>query len=207
MGRKKDHDYFAMLVEGVNYACEAATMLKTTFENFEPEKLQENINKVHHVEHTADMAKHDMMEKLVKEFITPIDREDIFVLYDNIDDLIDAIDEVSYKIYLRNYKSLPNNIELFINKSLDAVNYLKDVLASFKYIDDKKIMDPLLSKVIEIEEEVDKLYEENVHHLYLSELDYKVTTTYEKVYGYFEYITDKCRDVCKTISVIMYKNL
>ena len=50
MGRKKDHDYFAMLVEGVNYACEAATMLKTTFENFEPEKLQENINKVHHVE-------------------------------------------------------------------------------------------------------------------------------------------------------------
>ena len=44
MGRKKDHDYFAMLVEGVNYACEAATMLKTTFENFEPEKLQENNN-------------------------------------------------------------------------------------------------------------------------------------------------------------------
>ena len=70
MGRKKDHDYFAMLVEGVNYACEAATMLKTTFENFEPEKLQENINKVHHVEHTADMAKHDMMEKLVKNFVT-----------------------------------------------------------------------------------------------------------------------------------------
>ena len=104
--------------------------------------------------------KHQLEEKLAKEFITPIDREDIFVLYDNIDDLIDAIDEVSYKIYLRNYKSLPNNIELFINKSLDAVNYLKDVLASFKYIDDKKIMDPLLSKVIEIEEEVDKLYED-----------------------------------------------
>ena len=164
-------------------------------------------NNVHEVEHNADIMKHQLEEKLAKEFITPIDREDIFVLYDNIDDLIDAIDEVSYKIYLRNYKSLPINIELFINKSLDAVNYLKDVLASFKYIDDKKIMDPLLNKVIEIEEEVDKLYEENVHHLYLSELDYKVTTTYEKVYGYFEYITDKCRDVCKTISVIMYKNL
>ena len=100
MGRKKDHDYFAMLVEGVNYACEAATMLKTTFENFEPEKLQENINKVHHVEHTADMAKHDMMEKLVKEFITPIDREDILELADVIDDVTDDLEEILYDYHL-----------------------------------------------------------------------------------------------------------
>ena len=205
--KKRSNFFYDSFVEQINYAVKAMSILKEGLLNFDGIDTLTLKNNVHEVEHNADIMKHQLEEKLAKEFITPIDREDIFVLYDNIDDLIDAIDEVSYKIYLRNYKSLPNNIELFINKSLDAVNYLKDVLTSFKYIDDKKIMDPLLSKVIEIEEEVDKLYEENVHHLYLSELDYKVTTTYEKVYGYFEYITDKCRDVCKTISVIMYKNL
>ena len=205
--KKRSNFFYDSFVEQINYAVKAMSILKEGLLNFDGIDTLTLKNNVHEVEHNADIMKHQLEEKLAKEFITPIDREDIFVLYDNIDDLIDAIDEVSYKIYLRNYKSLPNNIELFINKSLDAVNYLKDVLASFKYIDDKKIMDPLLCKVIEIEEEVDKLYEENVHHLYLSELDYKVTTTFEKVYGYFEYITDKCRDVCKTISVIMYKNL
>ena len=205
--KKRSNFFYDSFVEQINYAVKAMSILKDGLLNFDGIDTLTLKNNVHEVEHNADIMKHQLEEKLAKEFITPIDREDIFVLYDNIDDLIDAIDEVSYKIYLRNYKSLPNNIELFINKSLDAVNYLKDVLASFKYIDDKKIMDPLLSKVIEIEEEVDKLYEENVHRLYLSELDYKVTTTFEKVYGYFEYITDKCRDVCKTISVIMYKNL
>ena len=205
--KKRSNFFYDSFVEQINYAVKAMSILKEGLLNFDGIDTLTLKNNVHEVEHNADIMKHQLEEKLAKEFITPIDREDIFVLYDNIDDLIDAIDEVSYKIYLRNYKSLPNNIELFINKSLDAVNYLKDVLASFKYIDDKKIMDPLLSKVIEIEEEVDKLYEENVHRLYLSELDYKVTTTFEKVYGYFEYITDKCRDVCKTISVIMYKNL
>ena len=205
--KKRSNFFYDSFVEQINYAVKAMSILKEGLLNFDGIDTLTLKNNVHEVEHNADIMKHQLEEKLAKEFITPIDREDIFVLYDNIDDLIDAIDEVSYKIYLRNYKSLPNNIELFINKSSDAVNYLKDVLTSFKYIDDKKIMDPLLSKVIEIEEEVDKLYEENVHHLYLSELDYKVTTTYEKVYGYFEYITDKCRDVCKTISVIMYKNL
>ena len=205
--KKRSNFFYDSFVEHINYAVKAMSILKEGLLNFDGIDTLTLKNNVHEVEHNADIMKHQLEEKLAKEFITPIDREDIFVLYDNIDDLIDAIDEVSYKIYLRNYKSLPSNIELFINKSLDAVNYLKDVLASFKYIDDKKIMDPLLSKVIEIEEEVDKLYEENVHRLYLSELDYKVTTTFEKVYGYFEYITDKCRDVCKTISVIMYKNL
>ena len=205
--KKRSNFFYDSFVEQINYAVKAMSILKEGLLNFDGIDTLTLKNNVHEVEHNADIMKHQLEEKLAKEFITPIDREDIFVLYDNIDDLIDAIDEVSYKIYLRNYKSLPSNIELFINKSLDAVNYLKDVLASFKYIDDKKIMDPLLNKVIEIEEEVDKLYEENVHCLYLSELDYKVTTTFEKVYGYFEYITDKCRDVCKTISVIMYKNL
>lgn len=205
--KKRSNFFYDSFVEQINYAVKAMSILKDGLLNFDGIDTLTLKNNVHEVEHNADIMKHQLEEKLAKEFITPIDREDIFVLYDNIDDLIDAIDEVSYKIYLRNYKSLPSNIELFINKSLDAVNYLKDILASFKYIDDKKIMDPLLSKVIEIEEEVDKLYEENVHRLYLSELDYKVTTTFEKVYGYFEYITDKCRDVCKTISVIMYKNL
>ena len=205
--KKRSNFFYDSFVEQINYAVKAMSILKEGLLNFDGIDTLTLKNNVHEVEHNADIMKHQLEEKLAKAFITPIDREDIFVLYDNIDDLIDAIDEVSYKIYLRNYKSLLNNIELFINKSLDAVNYLKDVLSSFKYIDDKKIMDPLLSKVIEIEEEVDKLYEENVHRLYLSELDYKVTTTFEKVYGYFEYITDKCRDVCKTISVIMYKNL
>ena len=205
--KKRSNFFYDSFVEQINYAVKAMSILKEGLLNFDGIDTLTLKNNVHEVEHNADIMKHQLEEKLAKEFITPIDREDIFVLYDNIDDLIDAIDEVSYKIYLRNYKSLPNNIELFINKSSDAVNYLKDVLTSFKYIDDKKIMDPLLSKVIEIEEEVDKLYEENVHHLYLSELDYKVKKKKKKVYGYFEYITDKCRDVCKTISVIMYKNL
>ena len=110
-----------MLVEGVNYACEAATMLKTTFENFEPEKLQENINKVHHVEHTADMAKHDMMEKLVKEFITPIDREDILELADVIDDVTDDLEEILLKLYMYDIKELK---EVYANSS-DPVELMK----------------------------------------------------------------------------------
>lgn len=205
--KKKNNYFYDSFTNLMDYALEAMSILTKGLEDFQNINLLEFKNNVHKVEHEADVLKHEYEEKLAKEFITPIDREDIFVLYDNIDDLIDSIDEVSYKLYLRNYALLPNNLNIMIEKSFEAIKSLKEIFVNFRNIDKKSIMDPLINKVIVIEEEMDKIYEENVHDLYVESNDYDKNRTFEKVYSYFEYITDKCRDVCKTILIIMYKNL
>ncbi len=205
---KKKNFFYESFVIQIEYAIQAMTVLKEGVDNFKKVNLLELKNKIHEIEHNSDIYKHGLEERLAKEFITPIDREDIFVLYDHIDDLIDSIDEVSYKFYLRNYKTLPKNISIFAQKSFEAISALKQVFENFKYIDNKKVMDPLLKKVIEIEEEVDRLFEENVRREYVEHPDDVVKNhDAEKVYNMFEYITDKCRDVVKSVSIIMYKNL
>ena len=205
--KKKNNYFYDSFTNLMDYAIKTMSILTKGLEDFENVNLLELKNNVHTVEHEADILKHEYEEKLAKEFITPIDREDIFVLYDNIDDLIDSIDEVSYKLYLRNYTELPKNLNIMIDKSFEAIKSLKDIFVNFRDIDKKSIMDPLINKVIVIEEEMDKIYEENVHDLYVESNDYDKNRFFEKVYSYFEYITDKCRDVCKTILIIMYKNL
>lgn len=205
--KKKNNYFYDSFTNLMDFALEAMSILTKGLEDFQNINLLDFKNNVHKVEHEADVLKHEYEEKLAKEFITPIDREDIFVLYDNIDDLIDSIDEVSYKLYLRNYTLLPNNLNIMIEKSYEAIKSLKDIFVNFRNIDKKSIMDPLINKVIVIEEEMDKIYEENVHDLYVESNDYDKNRYFEKVYSYFEYITDKCRDVCKTILIIMYKNL
>ena len=205
--KKKNNYFYDSFTNLIDYAIKTMSILTKGLEYFENVNLLELKNNVHTVEHEADILKHEYEEKLAKEFITPIDREDIFVLYDNIDDLIDSIDEVSYKLYLRNYTELPKNLNIMIDKSFEAIKSLKEIFVNFRDIDKKSIMDPLINKVIVIEEEMDKIYEENVHDLYVESSDYDKNRFFEKVYSYFEYITDKCRDVCKTILIIMYKNL
>lgn len=205
--KKKNNYFYDSFTNLMDYAIKTMSILTKGLEDFENVNLLELKNNVHTVEHEADILKHEYEEKLAKEFITPIDREDIFVLYDNIDDLIDSIDEVSYKLYLRNYTELPKNLNIMIDKSFEAIKSLKEIFVNFRDIDKKSIMDPLINKVIVIEEEMDKIYEENVHDLYVESSDYDKNRFFEKVYSYFEYITDKCRDVCKTILIIMYKNL
>lgn len=206
--KKKEKNYFYQSFKDlIEYSKNEIDVLSEGLLNFDNSKLLELKNSVHAIEHQADKKKKDVEEQLAKEFITPIDREDIFVLLNNIDDLSDAIDEISYKLYIRNYKSLPEKSDLFIEKSKEAVYAVYDVIDNFEHIHDKKVMDQLINKVLILEEAVDKIYEFYVHQLYVKETDYEEIRLAERVYSYFEYVTDKCRDICKTILVIMYKNL
>ena len=96
MARKKENNYFEMFVEAVTYSCQAADMLKEDFLNFDPDQLAVHIESLHNIEHTADIAKHGLLEKLMKEFITPIDREDILELSKALDDVTDSLAGMSF---------------------------------------------------------------------------------------------------------------
>lgn len=205
--KKKDY-FFESFVELANYAKEAFLILEKGLKDFNASKAEELKNNVHLVEHKADLDKREIEEKLAKEFITPIDREDIFLLLDKIDDITDAIDEISYKLYIRNYDKLPSQINDFVAKSKEAILIMIELLHNMDKISSKNIIDPLTHKILDIEEEVDKLYEDNVRDLYKEEHNsYRELVMNEKVFSYFEYLTDKCRDVTKQIQIIMYKNL
>lgn len=206
--KKKNNNYFFESFQTLSqYAIEEMKILSEGLKNFDNSKLLELKTKVHALEHKADGEKKIIEEKLAKEFMTPIDREDIFLLLDEIDDLNDAIDEIPYKLYMRNYQSLPPKIDLFIDKTTEAVNALHDVLVNISNINKKDLIEPKIKKVLNLEEAVDKIYEFHVHQLYVEAKDYDITRLGERVYSYFEYVTDKCRDVCKTVLIIMYKNL
>lgn len=204
--KKKDY-FFESFVELAYYAKKALEILAVGLKDFSNINLLTLKNDVHLVEHEADTKKREIEEKLAKEFITKIDREDIFVLLDEIDDLTDSIDEISYKLYIRNYKNLPENIETFVAKAMAAVDGVIEIFKNFESIKDKNIMDPLFNTVLSLEEEVDSLYEISVHKLYVDNLSYDQARLDERVYSYFEYITDKCRDICKSCLIVMYKNL
>lgn len=206
--KKKKNNYFYESFETLcAYAIKEINVLRDGLANFSNDKLDELKISVHKIEHEADVKKKEIEEKLAKEFITPIDREDIFVLLDNIDDLCDAIEEISFKLYIRNYHTLPSKTMLFADKSKEAIEAVYDVLKNFEHINEKEVMDPLINKVLNLEEAVDKIYEVHVHQLYVENSDYDYIRLGERVYSYFEYVTDKCRDICKTILIIMYKNL
>src|SRR3989304_3012811 len=52
------------------------------------------------IEHRGDQTVHTIYEELNKTFITPIDREDITGLANNLDDVLDMIDAAATRMFL-----------------------------------------------------------------------------------------------------------
>lgn len=205
--KEKENIFYKSFLELAEYSRNAMAIISEEFLHFDPSKAYDIKNQVHAIEHEADQKKKEIEEILSKEFITPIDREDIFILIDEIDDLTDSIDEITYMIYLRNYQELPENINAFVQKAGETIEALMDVFQNFKYIEDKDKMMPFIDQVLEYEVEMDQLYESHVHNLYVTEQDYAKLRSKEILYTDFENVSDKCRDITKRVLIILYKNL
>jgi predicted phosphate transport protein (TIGR00153 family) len=109
LGKKKTKSnyYFDSFPQLCHFSVDCAEYIFNFMLHFDHDKLEETKVNVHLIEHAADDKKHEVTEKLLTEFMTPIDREDILELLKLIDDITDAIEEVSLKLYLYDYKELP----------------------------------------------------------------------------------------------------
>lgn len=67
-GKKKDFNYFEAFVDLSKYSLEAAKLLNDTLNNFNTMLLPDKIKEMHEIEHSADLAKHKVINRLFKEF-------------------------------------------------------------------------------------------------------------------------------------------
>ena len=106
MSKKQDSFYFENFKSCTEHACRAAHLLDETMRRFDPDSMEQCIEEMHRIEHGADEKKHEILNVLAKAFITPIDREDILLLSQSIDDMVDKIEDVLLRIYCNNVQSI-----------------------------------------------------------------------------------------------------
>ena len=204
---KKSNYYFDSFPQLANYSVKCGEMILEYLKAFDPNKLEELKDRVHEFEHQADNLKHQVTEKLLTEFMTPIDREDIFELLRLIDDVTDAIEEISLKLYIYNYEILPPNTVEFLELTVECMKKMEECLKHFPDYLDKEVFEPYVREVIKLEEEGDRQYISNMRNLYLKEKDGFKRHKAEAMYTMLESVSDKCREVCRYTHNIALKNI
>ena len=99
MKNKQDRFYFENFVHASEDACTAANYLVECLKGYDANNISEMLKKMHHYEHAGDTKKHEMSAALAKAFVTPIDREDLALISQNIDDVTDRIEEILQCFY------------------------------------------------------------------------------------------------------------
>lgn len=207
LGKAKSNYYYDSFPRLCGYACQCGDALLAFMKSFDHSKLKQIKTDIHVIEHQADDDKHTVMEKLTHEFMTPIDREDILELLRMIDDITDAIEEVPLKLYIYDYQDLPVATIPFAEVVVNCIYKTKECLEHFPDFAKAGVLKPYIDEVIALEEKTDDLYEEDMHTMYTTIKDGFARHRGEAMYTMLEETADRCRNVCKFVETIMYKNL
>jgi predicted phosphate transport protein (TIGR00153 family) len=206
MARKKEVNYFDTFVELVGYSCDAADLLHDTMCNFKAEKLYEKMKEMHAIEHKGDEARHAMVRKLSREFITPIEREDIMAMADSIDNVTDTIEDVLMRMYMFNIKKIREYAVKMSEIIVKCCSALKKALAEFSNFRKSQILHELLVEINHLEEDGDRLFTEATRDLFVNCKDPIEVTAWAQTFDFLEKCCDACEDVSDVIESVIMKN-
>lgn len=206
MARKSDQYYYKVLSEGVDYCVQAADMLLATLQNYQPDEMETRAKEMHEIEHAADIAKHVMMSKLVKEFITPIEREDIIELAQTIDDVTDCIEDVALRLYMFHAKSIRHEALEFCAVIVSCCQAMKCMMEEFHNFHKSSTIHKMIVDINRLEEDGDKLYADAIHNLYVNCKDPIEVFTWTEIFNLLEKCCDACEDVANVVETVIMKN-
>jgi len=207
MAKQRSNEYFEGFVLGMESACKAAEYLENLVEHFDPEKLGEQIEEMHAIEHQADISKHSLMHKLAKEFITPIEREDIILLLQQIDNVTDFIEDVVLKMFMYNAKSMRHEALEFASIIKQCCYESRDALKELPgFQKSSERLGRAIVKVNDFEEQGDRLYCAAMRRLYCEIAEPHDRIIWTKLFDVMEACCDACEDVMESVELVVMKN-
>ncbi len=177
----------------------AAIAFSELIQNFD--HLIDKRNKMKDIEHHGDEIVHSIYDRLVKTFITPIDREDISKLASLYDDVLDYIYAAVNRLFLYEVDSPTEPMRRFADLVLKSVREIDFAFASIQKIKASEI-EIRCNEVDTLENEADVVLNESVAALFKSN-DAISIIKLKEVYELMETITDKCEDVVQVIRDII----
>ena len=206
MAKKSDNYYFENFIQCVECGCQAAMMLEENLANFDVNRLSENLDELHKIEHDADKKKHEMMGVLVKAFITPIEREDIILLSQCIDEVTDQIEDVLIRIYINNVHTIRPEALQFTKVIIRCCKVLKEIMEEFANFKKSKTLHGLIIEINALEEAGDRLFIDSMRRLHTEVTDPLEIIAWREIYNFLEKCCDACEHVADAVESVIMKN-
>ncbi len=206
MARRKEDNYFTTFVELVQFSCDAAALLNAIINDYKAEELETRMKEMHEIEHAGDQGRHAMVKKLAREFITPIEREDIIALGDAIDNVTDTIEDVFLRFYMFNITAMREDAVKMAAIIVQCCEALKQALAEFANFRKSQHLHQLIVEINRLEEEGDALFVNAMRNLFVNEKDPIQIMAWRETLEYMEKCCDACEQVSEVIESVMMKN-
>ena len=200
----KEERFFDYFIETSEIICKAASLLDDLTNNYV--NVNEKIKGIEDAEHACDTIVHKILNELNKAFITPIDREDIYLIARELDNITDDIEAAAQRFGMYNVQKVRPEAVILSKLIVNATNELKNVILEMKNMKKSKCLQEKIIEVNNIEDEADTAFRDAMTNLFLTEKDAVEVIKWKEIIDFFENTIDACEDVANIIEGVVMKH-
>jgi predicted phosphate transport protein (TIGR00153 family) len=181
--------------------CKGARLLQTMLDPERP--IWDKAEEIKEVEHKCDFLTHEIIRRLHRTFVTPLDREDIYELAKTLDDVMDAIDAAASMINLYRIQNVrPRAREL----ARTIVESTDQIVHGIRALDKRDGVAVAAVEINRLENEADRIHQEAVRTLFEDVQDPIVIMKWKEILDILEQATDRCEDVANVLEGVVVKH-
>jgi hypothetical protein len=197
----KEEKFFEDFVEMAEQINRGAVLLEEMLAPEQP--LWDKADEIKEVEHKCDFLTHEVIQRLHKTFVTPLDREDIHTLARSLDDVIDAIDDSAGVLRLYQISSVRSDAR-------DLARIIKasteQVVSAMKALGKKQGISGCAVEINRLENEADRAHAVALRRLFEEERDAIQIIKWKEILDFLEAATDRCEDVANVLEGVVVKH-
>jgi len=197
----RDRTFFDLFIEAGQNNVHASRLLDQMMNSWpEDEGLLEQIVEA---EHEGDRITHEIVKRLNSTFVTPIDREDIYGLATQMDDIADFIEEAADFLGLYQIEA-PMEQATALTKVLVAS--CEQLAQGLEHLPEFKDLDKYWIEIHRLENEGDRISRDAVASLFSNGIDPMVVIRWKDMFAVLEEAIDATETAAQILEGIVIKN-
>jgi len=199
----QDKHFYDLFEQQAETLKKAANHLHYMIENFEDVKNQ--CHKMKTYEHNGDDITHSIYQLLNKSFITPIEPEEISRLASGMDDIIDAIDDTSRKMFFYDLGSTDRYMLESAKLIVAQADELEQAVLEIRNLKNPKKVEEHCIEINRLENLADDILAVALQELFKTTDAIRIIKM-KDIYETLEDTTDRCEDVANVLADIAIKH-
>ncbi len=201
----RDMEFYDLFEQETTNLVTAAEKLVDFFDNYE--NVEAKAKELKELEHRGDVITHEIIARLHRTFVTPIDREDITLLVQSLDDVMDFIEAAGRTAYLYNIAQPTERARELARIVLKMARKLNEVVPRLRRRDQYTWILKQCVEINTLENEADDVQHTALAELFeVCHLDACEVIKWREIYEHLENATDRGEDIANVLEGIVLKH-
>lgn len=201
--KKREDVFYGMFIDFANKIILAGEAFADLVNDYRD--VEEKVANLKLLETECDMETHKILKSLHGSFLTPFDREDMYEITRDMDEIVDCLEEIGNRMYLFDVKVMRPEAITLANIMLQSIRELQVVFKHLHEINKNSIVREQIIEVNRLENEGDIVFRKALAALFREEKDPIELIKWKQILEMLEDGIDSCENVANIIEGVSMK--